>query len=255
MSTKLFDLSGKIAIVTGASKGLGRAMVLGMADAGADIVLVSRTLKDLEAVAQEIRAKGRKALSVPADVSKSADIERMVKEAMEKFGKIDILVNNTGISGDKPVLKMEEDYWDYVMSVNLKAPFLCSKAVGAEMVKRKKGKIINISSITFTMAIPNMTSYCASKAGVVQFTKALALEWARHNIQANAICPGYFRTPMNEEFFSGEAGKKIIEQTLPLKRLGEPEELVGSVIFFASGASDFITGAVLVVDGGQILGK
>ena len=255
MSIKLFDLTGKVAIVTGASKGLGRAMAIGMADAGADIVLVSRTLKDLEVVAEEIRAKGRKALSVPADVSKSGDIEQMVKEAMDKFGKIDVLVNNTGISGDKPVLKMEEEYWDYVMSVNLKAPFLCSKAVGAEMVKRKKGKIINISSITFTMAIPNMTSYCASKAGVVQFTKALALEWARHNIQVNAICPGYFRTPMNEEFFSSEAGKKIIEQTLPLKRLGEPEELVGSVIFFASDASNFITGAVLVVDGGQILGK
>src|SRR3972149_3334634 len=255
MSLKLFDLTGKVAIVTGASKGLGKAMVLGMADAGADIVLVSRTLKDLEVVAEEIRAKGRNALSVPADVSKSADIERMVKEAMDKFGKIDVLVNNTGISGDKPVLKMEEEYWDYVMSVNLKAPFLCSKAVGAEMVKRKKGKIINISSITFTMAIPNMTSYCASKAGVVQFPKALPLEWARHNIQVNAICPGYFRTPMNEEFFSSEAGKKIIEQTLPLKRLGEPEELVGSGIFFASDASNFTTGAVLVVDGGQILGK
>ena len=255
MSLKLFDLTNRVAIVTGASKGLGRAMAIGMADAGADIVLVSRTLKDLEVVAEEIRAKGRKALSVPADVSKSGDIEQMVKEAMDKFGKIDVLVNNTGISGDKPVLKMEEEYWDYVMSVNLKAPFLCSKAVGAEMVKRKKGKIINISSITFTMAIPNMTSYCASKAGVVQFTKALALEWARHNIQVNAICPGYFRTPMNEEFFSSEAGKKIIEQTLPLKRLGEPEELVGSVIFFASDASNFTTGAVLVVDGGQILGK
>ncbi|OGL39689.1 MAG: hypothetical protein A3C43_05375 [Candidatus Schekmanbacteria bacterium RIFCSPHIGHO2_02_FULL_38_11] len=255
MSLKLFDLTGKIAIVTGASKGLGKAMSLGMADAGADIVLVSRTLKDLEVVAEEIRAKGRKALPVPADVSKNADIERMVKEAMGKFGKIDILVNNTGISGDKPVLKMEEEYWDYVMSVNLKAPFLCSKAVGAEMVKRKKGKIINISSITFYMAIPNMTSYCASKAGVVQFTKALALEWARYNIQVNAICPGYFRTPMNEKFFSTDAGKKIIEQTLPFKRLGEPEELVGSVVFLASDASNFITGAVLVVDGGQILGK
>jgi len=255
MNSNLFDLTGKVAIVTGGSKGLGKAMALGMADAGADIVLVSRTLKDLEIVAEEIRAKGRQALPIPADVSKNADIERMVKEVIEKFKKIDILVNNTGVSGDKPVLKMEEEYWDYVMAVNLKGPFLCSKAVGAEMAKRKKGKIINISSITYSLAIPNMTSYCASKAGLVQFTKTLALEWVKHNIQVNAICPGYFRTPMNQEFFASDAGKRIIEQTLPLKRLGEPEELVGSVIFFASEASNFITGAVLVVDGGQILGK
>ena len=255
MSIKLFDLTGKVAIVTGGSKGLGKAMALGLADAGADVVVVSRTLRDLEVVAKEIEGKGRKSLPVPADVSKKTDIERMVKEAIEKFGKVDILVNNTGISGDKPVLKMEEEYWDHVMAVNMKGPFLCSKAVGAEMVKRKSGKIINISSITYSLAIPNMTSYCASKAGVIQFTRALALEWARHNIQVNAICPGYFRTPMNEEFFASEAGKKIIEQTLPLKRLGKPEELVGSVIFFASNASNFITGATLVVDGGQILGK
>ena len=255
MSLKLFDLTGKVAIITGASKGLGKAMALGMAGAGADIVLVSRTLQDLERVAEEIKARGRKAIPAPADVSESSDIEHVVKETVEKFEKIDILVNNTGISGDKPVLKMDEEYWDYVMAVNLKGPFLFSKAVGAEMVKRKRGKIINISSVTYSMAIPNMTSYCTSKAGVVQFTRTLALEWAKYNIQVNAICPGYFRTPMNEEFFASEAGKKIIEQTLPLKRLGEPEELVGSVVFLASEASNFITGAVLVVDGGQILGK
>ena len=255
MSLKLFDLAGKVAIVTGGSKGLGKAMALGLADAGADVVVVSRTLKDLEVVAKEIEGKGRKSLPVPADVSKNTDIERMVKATIEKFGKIDILVNNTGISGDKSVLKMEEEYWDHVMAVNMKGPFLCSKAAGAEMVKRKSGKIINISSVTFSLAIANMTSYCASKAGVIQFTRALALEWAKHNIQVNAICPGYFRTPMNEEFFATEAGKKIIEQTLPLKRLGEPEEIVGAVIFLASDASNFITGATLVVDGGQILGK
>ena len=130
MTLKLFDLTGKVAIVTGGSKGLGKAMALGLADAGADVVVVSRTLKDLEVVAKEIEGKGRKSLPVPADVSKKTDIERMVKEAIEKFGKVDILVNNTGISGDKPVLKMEEEYWDHVMAVNMKGPFLCSKAVG-----------------------------------------------------------------------------------------------------------------------------
>ena len=251
----IFNLEGKVAVVTGAGKGIGKSLAIGLSEFGCDLVLVARTLSDLEKVAGEIEKKGRKALPVPTDVSSEEQVNAMVARAVEHFGKIDILVNNSGVSGDKPVLKMDLDYWEWVMSVNLRGPFLCAKAVGAQMAKQKSGKVINVSSITFQMAIPNMTSYCASKAGLVQFTKALALEWVKYNIQVNAVCPGYIRTPMNEEFFASEAGKKVIEKTLPMKRLGEPEEMIGSVVYFSSPASDFTTGAVLVVDGGQILGK
>jgi len=252
---KIFNLEGKVAVVTGAGKGIGRALAIGLAEFGCDLVLVARTLSDLEKVAGEIEKKGRKALPVSTDVASEEQVNAMVARAVENYGKIDILVNNSGVSGDKPVLKMDLDYWEWVMSVNLRGPFLCAKAVGAEMAKQKSGKLINVSSITYQMAIANMTSYSASKAGLVQFTKVLALEWVKYNIQVNAVCPGYIRTPMNEKFFDSEAGKKVIEKTLPMKRLGEPEEMIGSVVYFASSASDFTTGAVLVVDGGQILGK
>ncbi|RMF94849.1 MAG: SDR family oxidoreductase [Candidatus Schekmanbacteria bacterium] len=251
----IFDLEGKVAVVTGAGKGIGKALAIGLSEFGCDVVLVARTLSDLEKVADEIEKRGRKALPVPTDVSKEEQVNAMAEKTIKHFGKVDILVNNSGVSGDKPVLKMDLDYWEWVMSVNLRGPFLCSKAIGAHMAKQRRGKVINISSITYQMAIPNMTSYSASKAGLVQFTKVLALEWVKYNIQVNAVCPGYIRTPMNEEFFASEAGKRVIEKTLPMKRLGEPEELIGSVVYFASPASDFTTGAVLVVDGGQILGK
>lgn len=251
----IFNLEGKVAVVTGAGKGIGKSLAIGLSEFGCDLVLAARTLSDLEKVAGEIEKRGRKALPVPTDVASEEQVNAMVARAVEKYGKIDILVNNSGVSGDKPVLKMDLDYWEWVMSVNLRGPFLCAKAVGAQMAKQNRGKVVNVSSITYQLAIPNMTSYSASKAGLVQFTKVLALEWVKYNIQVNAVCPGYIRTPMNEEFFSSEAGKKVIEKTLPMKRLGEPEEMIGSVVYFASPASDFTTGAVLVVDGGQILGK
>lgn len=251
MGLEVFDLTGKVILVTGASRGLGRAMAIGLAEAGADLVLTARSAPDLEEAAAEVRRQGRQALAVKADVSVPGDVEAMVRAAMDRFGRVDALVNNSGIAGEKPLLDMTEGDWDAVLDTNLKGTFLCSKAVGAHMVARGQGKIINIASVAGYIGTANLSAYCASKGGVIQFTKALALEWARYNVQVNAICPGYFRTSMNAGFFETEKGREYIKRWIPLRRVGEPSELQGAVIFLASGASGFMTGSALVIDGGQ----
>ncbi len=181
-------------------------------------------------------------------------MRNLVEKVLREFGTIDILVNNAGMALERPLLGMQEEEWDRVFAVNLKAAFLCSRAVGPEMIKKRRGKVINVSSVAAWVGIPTLTAYCASKAGLLQFTRALALEWARYNIQVNALCPGYFRTRMNESFFATEAGQTLLRQEIPMQRLGEPRELSGAVVFLASEASSFMTGAALVVDGGQTAG-
>lgn len=247
-----FDLSGKVALVTGAGKGLGRAIAHALAGAGADVALLARTAADLERVAEEVRARGRRALVCPADVTRRAEVEAAVERVVAEWASLDILVNNAGIGGTTPVLELDEDIWNRFLAVNLTGPVFCAQAAGREMVKRRRGKIINVASVLAHTAARYMAAYAATKAALVQFTRILALEWSRHNIQVNALCPGYFLTPMNEEFFATDAGRRLIE-SMPMKRIGAPEEIGGAVVFLASDAASYVTGATLYVDGGQSL--
>ncbi|MCE2484558.1 MAG: SDR family oxidoreductase [Desulfurellaceae bacterium] len=253
MTIPYFDLTGKVALITGGSKGLGEQMAYGLAEVGADLALISRTQADLDRVAAEIRqASGRRVIGVAADVTSEADIERMVGQVMAEYGRIDILINNAGMGGTTPIRDLAEEEWDSYMNLNLKGPVFCAKHVGAEMAKRKKGTIINVSSLFSQIVARYMAAYGATKAALVHFTRTLALEWARDNIRVNALCPGYFETPMNAGFWATKGGKGIIAR-IPMQRVGNPPEIKPSVIFLASDANTFMTGTTLFVDGGHSL--
>ncbi len=247
-------LDGKVAIVTGASRGLGRGMTLGLAEAGADIVAVGRSPEGLEGVVGEVRALGRQCLLVRADVSRREDVEGMVEEALRAFGRIDILVNNAGVTHRQA----SEDYplkeWERVLAINLTGTFLCCQEVGRVMIRQRRGKIINIASLLSAIGVPTIPAYAASKGGVVQLTKVLAVEWAKYNIQVNAIGPGYFRTDLTEPLFQDPQRRERITSRIPMGRWGTPEDLKGAVVFLASEASDYVTGQVLFVDGGWLAG-
>lgn len=252
MSGTWFDLTGRVAVVTGGSKGLGRIIADALARAGADVAITSRTQSDLDNVAQELRRYGRQVLSVRSDVAQEDSVQAMVHEVIEHFGQIDILVNNAGVEGVGAIVDMEVQNWDYALGVNLRGPMLCCKHVGPHMIRRRQGKVINVASALATIVARYMGAYAASKAALVQLTRTLALEWIRHNIQVNALCPGYFLTQMTEEFFATDAGRKLKER-LPIGRLGESHELEGAVVFLASGATSYVTGTTLYVDGGHSL--
>ncbi len=253
MMLPYFDLTGKTAIITGGSKGLGEQMAHALAEVGADLALISRTQADLDKVAADVRAAtGRRVIGVAADVTKEADIAAMVQQVMAEFGKIDILVNNAGIGGTTPILDLQEVEWDRYMNLNLKGPVLCSKHVGVEMIKRQQGTIINVASLFAKIVARYMSAYAATKTALVSFTRTLALEWARYNIRVNALCPGYFETPMNADFWQTKGGKGIIER-IPMQRVGDPKEIKPAIIFLASDANTFMTGSTLFVDGGHSL--
>jgi len=254
MNLPYFDLTDKVAIITGGATGIGRGIAEGLADAGASIVIAARRLKKCEEACKEIKEKsGIKTLPHQCDITNGREIEGFVEDVIREFGHIDILVNNSGTGGsEKPILKMTEDDWDRVNDTNLKGVFLLSRAVVDKMVERGKGgKIINVVSIGGMIGWPNMSAYCASKGGCLQLTKVMALEWVRYNIHVNAILPGYFETPMNREFFSSDAGKKAIKASIPMRRVAKIEEMKGVAILLASEASSFMTGSAIVVDGGH----
>lgn len=244
------DVKGKVAIVMGASRNIGRALALGLAHAGADLVVSSRSVNDLESVAAEIRAMGRKAVVQAVDVTKAADIRAMAEAAIHAFDRIDILVNNAGININKSALDMTEEEWDLVLDTNLKSYFLSSQAVGRYMVKQQKGKIIHISSTFGLVGFENRSAYAASKGGIGQLTKVLAIEWGPYHVNVNAIAPTATRTSINEQLFANEAWQKWMLDRLPVKRFCQPVDLVGAAVFLASDASDMITGITLPVDGG-----
>ena len=252
MKNNLFDLEGKIAVVTGASRGLGKAMAIGLAKAGADVV-VTDVLDTTETVA-EIKKLNRKSFGLKVDVSNKLDVEAMVKEIIEKFSKIDIFVNNAGIlrTGNAEVLDKRD--WDDVITVNLTGQFLCAQAVGRQMIKQKYGSIINIASIAGLGGYASSAPYSASKAGVILMTKTLAVEWGKHNIRVNAICPGVFATDMTDAYLKDKQFKDMIKNNVPLCRHAKPDELVGTVVYLASKASDYMTGHALVIDGGWTAG-
>lgn len=248
----LFDLNGKVAIVTGATKSLGYNMALALADAGADIVVVSRTEEDCDRVTREIECLGRKALACPCDVTKPDMIAGLVKNTLDRFGKIDILVNNAGVAVTKPALDLTEEDWDRVLNINLKAVFMMSQAVGRIMVEQKFGRIINIGSVLGLVAEKLVLPYLASKGGLVQLTKGLALEWAKYNVQVNCVAPGYVLTPINEKDLSEEKVKNHLLNKIPMRRFGKTSEIAGAVVFLSSDAASYITGSVLAVDGGWL---
>lgn len=254
---QLFGVSDKVAIVTGASRGLGKATAVGLGKVGADV-----TVADILTVAEtvrEINAVGSESFGIKVDVRKKNEVEEMVKKTIDEFGKIDILVNNAGINLIRPTEEMSEKDWNKVFEVNLKGQFLCAQATGKRMIEQKSGKIINISSINAEFAFPNCAAYNASKAGVIMLTKTLAYEWGKHNINVNAICPGFMKTPMLEEIHKGmEAEEKDLPaerlKKIPLEKFANPTDLIGSIIFLSSSASDYVTGHALYVDGGWTIG-
>jgi len=248
------DLKGTVALVTGASRGLGRAFALALAEAGADLVLAARSVDDLQLTAEAAAKHGVRAEAFRADMRAARDIEALVEGAIRAFGRIDVLVNNAGISGaEKPVLDLERREWEDALAVNLLGPALLARAVARGMVERRQGRIINVASIAGLAPVSRLGPYCVSKAALIQLTRVMALELARHNVQVNALCPGYFRTPMNETFFATPKGQAVVQHAIPMQRLGDPKELAPMVVFLASEASSFMTGSVVVVDGGQTL--
>ncbi len=246
----LFGVTGKVALVTGASRGLGRAIAGGLAEAGADLVLTSRHLDEVGAVAAELEPSGRKVLPLQADVTQEAEVEETVARAVATMGKIDILVNNAGINIRKPALELTEGEWDRTLDTNLKGCFLVAKAVGRHMLARQAGSVVNIASMLASVVHADRAAYASSKGGLVQLTRVLAVEWASYNVRVNAICPGPFLTDLNKVILNDPEKVKYFMDRLPMKRFGRPEELIGSVVFLASEASSYITGTTIYVDGG-----
>jgi NAD(P)-dependent dehydrogenase (short-subunit alcohol dehydrogenase family) len=248
-----FRIDGKVALVTGGARGLGRTMAVALAEAGADIALAGRSKDTCQEAADGIAsATGRKARGFAADVTKIADVEQLAEDVEQEFGQIDILVNNAGINIRGPIQQLTEADWDAVIDTNLKGPFLCARAFGPRMVSRGWGRVINLGSVMGVIALPGRAPYAASKAGIINLTRVLALEWAGTGVTANAICPGAFGTDMNRPLMDDPVKYKEFVAQIPMGRWGELEELTGAVVFLASEASSYVTGTPLFVDGGWI---
>jgi len=253
MSIPSLSLENKVAIVTGGSKGIGRAIALAFAEAGADVAICSRGLDgELGTVAEEIRRLGRRSLAVQADITRKAAVDNSVQKTMDEFGRIDILVNNAGVIERATLLETDEDGWDRIMDTNLKGYYLCSQAVGKRMIDQKRGNIINIASMRGITAAAGRASYCISKAGVVMLTRVLALELAGYNIRVNAIAPGWVKTKLNESLWSDPKTRKQIEAEIPLGYMAEPSDIAGTALFLASDASSYITGHTIIAEGGLL---
>jgi NAD(P)-dependent dehydrogenase (short-subunit alcohol dehydrogenase family) len=249
---KLFSLNNKIALITGGYGGVGLEIAKTYAEAGADVALVARNLSKCQTAARKIADKyGVKAIGKSMDVHDSKAVNSVVQEVVDEFGKIDILINSAGVSGsEKPVLEMTDGDLDDVMDVDFRGTFLVSRAAAKEMIKHQTGKIINVASLGGKIATPGMSGYCASKAAVIHLTRVMALELMRENIQVNVLCPGYFLTEFNRDFFESEVGKRVIKRNIPIKRVGNLEELQSTALYLATCPA-FMTGAELYIDGGH----
>lgn len=249
---KLFNLEGKTALVTGGGRGLGKSMALSLAEAGANVAVASRTEKELKEVAKEIDEFSVKSYYKVLDVTDQKSIKSCVKELIEEEGKIDILINAAGGNRRTPLLDVNEDDWEFVMNLNLKSVLFCSQAVIPYMQKQQSGKIINVASLSSEIGLPNLPLYGASKGGVSQLTKSLALDFASDGISVNAIGPGYFQTKMTESVFKNEERVESMKNRIPMGRFGELDDIKGTSVFLASSAADYITGQTIYVDGGWL---
>jgi gluconate 5-dehydrogenase len=251
---ELLNLEGRVSVVTGGATGIGLRMALGLAEAGSNVVIASRKLEACEAAAHEIEKTGVQALAVGCDVTRQADVDAMKDAVMKRFGRVDALFNNAGRAWVAPPEEMPLERWQQVFDLNITGPFLCAQALGREMIRAGSGKIVNIASIAGLVGrnprAYNSIAYGASKGALVNFTRDLAVKWAQHNIQVNCICPGFFVTPLNQKLY--EKNREMIDREIPLGAPGGPDDLKGIAVLLASNASNFMTGAIIPVDGGSV---
>jgi len=250
----MFNLSGKVAIVTGGNQGIGLAISRALAQAGAAVIIANRRAAEGKKAAEALKKEGLKVTAIPTDVSDESSVTAMVSRVRENYGKIDILVNNAGVIVRKPAEEITRADYDHMMNTNLRGLFLCCQLVGRQMIKQKKGKIINISSDASQRAMPERSIYAVSKAGVSHLTRCLATEWAKYNINVNAIGPGPTITPLNETYYKENPDKlKQTIQSIPLGRMGDTSDYMGAAVFLASEASNFMTGQTMLIEGGSTI--
>lgn len=250
MVKNFFDLTGKVALVTGASRGLGQYFGRALAQAGADLIITARKQEDTAAFAKEIEGIGRRVVGLALDVRDEASIRKMADDAQAAFGQIDILVNNAGCNVRKPAVDITWEDWNKVLDTNLRGTFFVAQAIARHMIPRKRGRIINIGSVTSVMGYAGLGPYTASRGGVKQLTMSLADDWGRHGVTVNCLAPGWFRTEQNKVLYENQKWVEYICDRIPLKRPGKPNDLDGAVVFLASDASEYMTGQTLLVDGG-----
>jgi NAD(P)-dependent dehydrogenase (short-subunit alcohol dehydrogenase family) len=250
--TERFSLKNKVAIVTGASRGIGKEIAMAFAESGANVAITGRSVQDLEKTADQIQTNfGTEVLLLPMDVTDTEQMKTLGEKTIKKFGRVDILVNNAGIVLDSPFQEITEEKWQHIFNVNVHGIFRGSQSVVNQMIEQKYGKIINISSIHSIIGVNNFTAYCSTKGAVTQITKSLAAELARHNIQVNAICPGYVKSEITKSVLDNEDIYEKVIKRIPLKRMAEPEEIAWLAVYLASDIASFITGESIVMDGGQ----